>query len=321
MYAITCVTILFRYLLINKSEGSSAARSAMERRILIITVLLLLLGVGLLVYDSVPAKVTISQGTPCSPISAPPCNEGTFPGVIQIIPDGANPANKFKLARKRFYLSSHPFNLSATVSLETAPTLRGFYGSARASPPLIAWLEENHCETIYCRELTAAEAKCEDMDQNKCVPEFTAAYRNALADVKDANLALKMITNYAPLSEPKLRIGYYEARTDWLRKAISKIENTLGNGYRIKTTVTDKDGIGFFYDLCPGSYYISSVAPIDVDGAEVVWETTKPVKVEGPPDVKSAVRVTLAFPPSKDKKNFFVGKPVSDFTAVKPAAQ
>lgn len=292
----------------------------MERRILSTTLLLLVLGFGLLVYDSVPAKVSPSQGpaATCSPIPPPPCSEGTYPGVIQIIPDGANPGNKFKLARKRFYLSSCPFNLAATVTLGTAPALHRFYNSTGASKQLIAWLEENHCDTVYCRELTADEAKCEG---SKCVPEFGAAYRNALSDLKDANLALKMITNYPPLSEPKLRIGYYEARMQWLKNAIATIENTAGKGYRLKTTVTDKDGIGFFYDLCPGSYYVSSVAPIDVDGAELVWETTKPVKVEGPPDVKTAVRVTLAFPPGKDKKNYFVGKPLSDFAAAKPAAQ
>lgn len=250
----------------------------------------------------------------CSAIAPPPCKEGAFPGVIQIIPDGSLPANKSKLARKRFYLSSCPFNLSNNVSLSTAPRLRDFYRGVGASAQLLTWLEENHCETIYCRELTISEAKCEGIDPANCVPEFTAAYRNALADLKgNASLALKMITTYAPLSEPKLRIGFYEARAEWVKNAVTKIEKTVAADYRIRTTITDKDGIGFFYDLCPGSYYVSSVAPIDIDGVELVWETLKPIKVEGPPDMKTATRVTLAFPPSKDKKNYFAGKPISDF--------
>ena len=90
------------------------------------------------------------------------------------------------------------------------------------------------------------------------------------------------------------------------------IEKGAGNGSRIRTTISDKDGNAFFYDLCPGTYYISSIAPIEIADAEVFWETAKPIKVEGPPDVNKAVVVTFAFPPGKDKKNFFVGKSVAD---------
>lgn len=294
----------------------------MERRILSIAVLSILPGSVLLTpYSGEPqAPAQTATVAVCSPIPPPPCTEGASPGVIQIIPDGSSPANKSRLARKRFYLSSCPFNLGNSVNLATAPTLRTFYRGVGASAQLTAWLEENHCETIYCRELTINEAKCEGSDPTKCVPEFNAAYRNALSMTKgDENLALKMITNYAPLTDPKLRIGFYEARTEWLKNAVAKIESAVRSDYRIRTTMTDKDGIGFFYDLCPGSYYVSSVAPIDVDGVEIIWETARPFKVEGPPDMKTATRITLAFPPSKDKKNYFVGKPVTEFA--KPAAQ
>jgi len=295
----------------------------MNGRILSMTAFFILLSLALAVHYSDRAQVASS--TPvvsCSPVPPQPCKEGVSPGVIQLIPDGSSPGNKLKLARKRFYLSSCPFNLAASVSVTAAPTLRNFYNAAGASSQLITWLEENHCETVYCRELTVEEATCKGIDSSKCVPEFIASYRNALSDLKgNANLALKMITNHPPLSDSKLRVGFYEVRTEWLKNAIGKIESAVGSDYRIKTTVTDKDGIGFFYDLCPGTYYISSVAPIDVDGVETVWETAKPVKVEGPPDMKTATRVTLAFPPNKDKKNYFVGKPVTDYTAQKPAAQ
>lgn len=294
----------------------------MKRPILIIAAFVVLSSA---LFQRQPELQVSAQATPlavCSAIAPPPCKEGAFPGVMQIIPDGSSPANKSKLARKRFYLSSCAFNLSNNASLNTAPRLRDFYRDVGASAQLVTWLEENHCETIYCRELTISEAKCEGIDPAKCVPEFTAAYRNALADLKgNASLALKLITTYAPLSEPKLRTGFYQARVEWLKNAVAKIENTVSADYRIRTTITDKDGIGFFYDLCPGSYYVSSVAPIDIDGVDLVWETVKPIKVEGPPDMKTATRVTLAFPPSKDKKNYFAGKPLSDFSGQKSGAQ
>lgn len=242
------------------------------------------------------------------------CKDGVSPGVIQLTPDPANPS-KLALARKHFYLSSSPFNLTTTVNLKTAPSLRSYYKSAVASQQLIDWLEDNHCETIYCRELTDAEVKCAGGDPQKCVPEFIAAYRNALTKLNgNQELARKWITNYEPLSSPRLGVGFYEARTGWLNVASAALEKKLENGSRILSTISDKDGVAFFYELCPGTYYISTIAPIDNAGVDIFWETAKPIKVEGPPDVNKAVVVTLGFPPGKDKKNFFVGRLVADIS-------
>src|SRR5947199_9971381 len=98
--------------------------------------------------------------TPASAPAAPPgpglCKDDASPGVIELRPDPAN-ANKLALARKHFYLSPSPFNLAASVNLKTAPLLRSYYKGAGASEQLVDWLEDNHCETIYCREVTEAE--------------------------------------------------------------------------------------------------------------------------------------------------------------------
>ena len=285
----------------------------MSRRILIIATVSVIIGSSLVQRVHEPH---VSAQTARTSAPTPPCNEGALPGAIKIVPDGNASVNKAKLARKRFYLASFPFNLANTVSLTTAPTVKTYYTSAGASPQLISWLENNHCETVYCRALMLDEAKCENNDASKCVPEFNAAYRAALADLKgDANLALKMITNYAPLSDPKLRIGFYQAREEWFNTSIAKIEGSPGNNNRLRSTVTDKDGIGFFYDLCPGAYFVSSVAPIDIDGVAMIWEATKPIQVDGPPQTYDATKVTLQFTPRK-QKNAIVGKPLSDF--VKP---
>jgi len=240
------------------------------------------------------------------------CKDGASPGVIQLTPESTNP-NKSSLARKRFYLSSSPFDLATNVDLKTAPSVRTYYTSVGASPQLVDWLEENHCDTIYCRELTPAEVSCDGADSKKCIPEFASAFRNALAKLNgNQELARRWITNYEPLSSPKVRVGFFEAKTEWLKRAVEAIEKKLGGDDRIRSTIADKDGIAFFYDLCPGTYYVSSIAPIEVQGAAIVWETAKPIKVEGPPDVNKAVVVTLAFPPGKDKKNFLVGKHVTE---------
>ena len=258
-----------------------------------------------------PLANTQSQPTPCAGSAAL--------GVLQLTTDATNPDNKLKLARRRFYLSPRPFNLAnPNVNLRGAPSLRNFYTSAGASPQLIAWLEENHCETVYCRELTANEVKCEGIDTKKCVPEFTSAYREALVKLKgNQELARKWVTNYPPLSSTKLRTDFYNAKKKWLERAVEVIGREPGSNLKVRSTITDKDGIAFFYDLCPGTYYVSSLAPVEVEGVGLVWETTNPVKIKGPPGMNSAASTTikLVFPPAKDKGNTFVGKTVDEVIA------
>src|SRR5438132_13957333 len=94
-----------------------------------------------------------AQVAPSASPSPAVCKDGASPGVIQLTPDPSN-ANKLALARKHFYLSPSPFNLAANVNLKTAPSLRSYYKGVGASQQLIDWLEDNHCESIYFREVT-----------------------------------------------------------------------------------------------------------------------------------------------------------------------
>ena len=269
----------------------------------------LIVAAVLLVIVAFDQRLYAQASDSSSPSPGATCANGASPGVLQLVPDTIQATNRLRLARKRFYLSSAPFNLITIVNLKSAPLLRQYYQNAGGSPQLINWLEQNYCDTIYCRELTPNEVKCDGTNSQKCVPEFLTAYRSALEDLKgDDELARKWITNYEPLSSLKLRIGFYESKMNWLKGAAESIARRLGSNDKLKWSITDKDGTAFFYDLCPGAYYISSIAPIEIDGVAIFWETDKPVKVEGPPDVNRAIVVTLALPPGKDKKNFFVGK-------------
>ena len=263
------------------------------------------------IYPQAPISTAASSPSGCNPIPPPPCKDGFSPGVLQVTPDTNSP-NKLKLARKHLYLSSCPFDLKANnVDLGKAPALRAYYTSVKASEQLIKWLEANNCETIYCRELTREEVTCQSSDPG-CVSEFARAYNEALRQLRgNEELARKWITNYKPLSSSELRVGFFEAKAAWLKAAVAALERASGRGQVIKSTIGDKDGIAFFYDLCPGAYYVSTIAPIEIEGAGIFWETAKPIKVEGPPEVNKPVVVTLAFPPAKDKKNFFVGKLVA----------
>jgi hypothetical protein len=220
-----------------------------------------------------------------------------------------------QLARKRFYLSSCPFNLDKVPGAGRAPTRTAYYSRVKASAQLIKWLNDNNCDTVYCRELSREEVTCPTTDQ-ACVPEFVRAYNEAMKALKgNAELARKWVTNYEPLSAPEFRLGFYSERTKWLEETVKAAELAarLAAG-TIRTAMTDRRGVAYFYDLCPGTYYISNLAPIEVDGEGLVWETTA-ITLKGPrpndTDQLSVTPVFLANVPSKKKRaNFFVGKKV-----------
>jgi hypothetical protein len=256
----------------------------------------------------------------CAPVA--PCTK-LAPRLIQLsvlYKKGDQPLQQddkvTQLARKRFYLSSCPFNLDKIQGAGTAPTRRAYYTSVKASPQLIKWLEDNNCDTIYCRELRKEEVEC-PATNTACVPEFVRAYNEALKKLKnDAARALRWVTNYEPLSAPELRIGFYTAKAKWLDAMVKSGERASGlPAGTIRTAMTDRRGVAYFYDLCPGTYYISNVAPLEVEGEAIIWETTA-ITVKGPkagePDQLSVTSVFLANVQSKKKRaNFFVGKKVS----------
>jgi hypothetical protein len=261
---------------------------------------------------------------PCAPIS--PCPK-LAPRVIQlsvVYKKGDQPLQQddkvTQLARKRFYLSSCPFNLEKIQAVGRAPVRKSYYTNAKASPQLIKWLEDNNCDTVYCRELRKEEVTCLASDAN-CVPEFVRAYNEALKKLKgDTELARKWVTNYEPLNAPELRIGFYSEKAKWLDAAMKATEQAAGlPAGSIRTAMTDRRGVAYFYDLCPGTYYISNVAPLEVEGDALVWETTA-INIKGPkagePDQLAVTPVFLANVPSKKRRaNFFVSKKVQGASA------
>jgi hypothetical protein len=278
--------------------------------------------------------LTAQAQTPPTPASSPtpsnapaPCAQPSpclklAPRVIQlsvVYKKGDQPLQQddkvTQLARKRFYLSSCPFNLDKLPSLGRAPLRRTYYAGIKASPQLIKWLEDNNCDTIYCRELRREEVACRASDAS-CVPEFARAYMEALRQLKNnEELARKWVTNYEPLSAPELRTGFYKEKAKWLDAVVRAAEQAgnLASG-TTRTAMTDRRGVAYFYDLCPGTYYISNLAPLEVEGESLVWETL-PITIKAPKageqDQLTVTPVFLANVPSKKKRaNFFVGRKV-----------
>ncbi len=223
------------------------------------------------------------------------------------------------VARKPIYLSPCPFNLDKVPAAARAPSRKSYYAGVKASQQLINWLETNNCDTVYCRELTKEEVTCK-AGEGSCVPEFVQAYNEALTKLKgDQELARKWVTIYGPLATPQLRIGFHDEKMKWLAAAVAAIEKADGLAPgTIKTAVTDRQGYAYFYDLCPGTYYISNIAPAEVSADRILWETTG-IKVEKS-DTLEKVPITLTNAPAK-KKNYFVGKKVAEAgVAAAPAA-
>lgn len=225
-----------------------------------------------------------------------------------------------QLVRKRFYLSSCPFNFEKIQAARPAPTRRTYYTKLQASPQLIKWLEDNNCDTVYCRELKMEEVTCKTGDA-ACVPEFARAYNEALKSLKgNAELARRWVMNYEPLTSPELTMGFYTEKAKWLEAAIKEAERAAGlpNG-TIRTAMTDRRGVAYFYDLCPGTYYISNLAPVEVDGQSLIWETTA-ITIKGPEangqDQLSVTQVFLANVPARKKLKYaFASKKVSNAAA------
>jgi hypothetical protein len=258
----------------------------------------------------------------CAPLPTS-CREGTVPGVLKLAPDQSG---KLKLARRQFYLSSCPFDLAGNADPADAPSRSRYYSGKGASPELIAWLEENDCDTVYCRELTPEEVACKVGDKG-CVREFVEAYAEALAKLKDPDRARKWVTMYGGLARDDLRVGLYRAKKDWLDAAARRLEDGMRGKARaapedsfIRSAIADEDGEVVFHDLCPtaagAAYYFSSLAPVESGGVRLYWESVISNRVSDGINPVTPLTITLAAPtgnPARDKdgQKRLVGKPIA----------
>ena len=241
-----------------------------------------------------PTTTTTTTAPPQSsaPCTPPPACPALAPHVFQVSVNLKQNDKTLPVARKPLYLSPCAFNLEKLPAHGRAPSRKSYYAGVKASPQLINWLEANNCDTVYCRELTREEVTC-NTSSASCVPEFVQAYNEALSKLKgDQELARKWVMNYAPLSTPQLRVGFHDEKMKWLVAEVAAVERASGLAPgTIKSAVTDRQGIAYFYDLCPGAYYISNLAPAEVGVDRIVWETAA-IKVEKS-DTLEKIPVTL----------------------------
>lgn len=176
------------------------------------------------------------------------------------------------LSRKRFYLikGSLEQNKSLVETVESRPVVARdcYYRQAGASEALIAWLRENDCETVYCREIEA-----DDVEGTGSVPEFVTATALGEKEFGSREIARKWLTVNLP---EKLRDGFYKSRQAELQSSISQAEALSGT--RVLSVMTDRNGTAYFTDVEPGTYTLSNMIATELGTNSAIWNCEVQVK-------------------------------------------
>ena len=172
------------------------------------------------------------------------------------------------LSRKRFFLLPGTLeqNKALIQAVENTPiTSRDcYYRSMGASEPLIKWLREGDCESVYCREIESADIEA--------VPEFQRAFVAGQQELGNRDLARKWLTVSLP---ENIRDGFYKQRQLELQKLIRQAE---AGGGKVLSVMTDTKGTAYFTELPVGTYVISNLLPAESGAANIFWNCEIKVK-------------------------------------------
>jgi len=198
-----------------------------------------------------------------------------------------------ELPRKRFFLikGSLEENRSLIEKIkQTATLLREcYYRSKGASAALIKWLNENDCESVYCREIDGKY-----LTGSEAVPEFKAAYDAVLRDFKNPELARRWLTVNLPA---ELREGFYKQKQELLNALLKQAEETTRT--KVMSVMTDRKGTAYLTDLEPGVYTISNLVASETEKTSILWACEKEVKAV---DLAIAMRRPVTLSNEKDPK-------------------
>jgi hypothetical protein len=176
------------------------------------------------------------------------------------------------LPRKRFFLikGSLEQNKAVVDAIAQQPLVSRdcYYARAGASKPFIKWLEENDCESVYCREIQQ-----DDIEGPNAVPEFINAVSVGEKEFGNRQLARKWLTINLPET---LRHGFYELRQNQLQTTIKHAEASAGAP--VLSVMTDRNGTAYFTDLEPGTYMLSNIVPTEFGSAGLSWNCEVQVK-------------------------------------------
>ena len=194
--------------------------------------------------------------------SVPAVRAQAAPTVGSILIQG-KPVGKLSLARKRFFLFRGGLAENAPLidRIKNAkPVSRDcYYASAKASACFVAWLQQENCETPFCRVV-----KKEDIAS---VKEFQDAYARGMNLYgQRADLALSWLLSNMSQS---LITGYYSSQ----KKLIDEIVGDARPVQSIMTTSTAADATfaGLVTGAKPAKYLLSNLIPVEVGTKSYVW--------------------------------------------------
>ena len=182
---------------------------------------------------------------------------------------------KFKsreLPRKRFFLIKG--TLEENKSLierikQTDPMSREcYYRSRGASEALIKWLNDNECDSVYCREIEEKYLSGSD-----AVPEFQAAYNQGLREFKTPELARRWLTVNLPAD---IRDGFYRQKREVVDALVKQSEDATRT--KVMSVMTDRKGTAYLTDIEPGTYTVSNLVGSEAGKTSILWACEKDVK-------------------------------------------
>src|SRR5437763_4089189 len=172
----------------------------------------------------------------------------TARGVIRLKVRYKSAASTKDLPRKRFFLIKGSLDQNQSLIQQIKQTdvasRECYYRGHGASEQLIKWMDENDCESVYCRQI---EDKY--IGGSEAVPEFKAAYDQALKDLKTPEVARRWLPNYLPV---ELRDGYSRTKTQTIEALVKQAETTPGKP--VMSIMTDRKGTAYLTDIDPGIY-------------------------------------------------------------------
>ncbi len=197
------------------------------------------------------------------------------------------------LPRRRFFLIKGGFaenqELIARMKQMSVVPRDCYYRRHGASAALIKWLEDNDCESVYCRAI--AEKYLNGPD---AVPEFQAAYEQARNDLKNDELARRWLTNYL---SPEIRAGFYEEKQKAVGALMTFAESSTKTG--VVSVMTDRKGTAYFTNIEPGVYTISNLVASETEKTKILWICEREIKAV---DLGTAMKRPFTLSNEKDPK-------------------
>jgi len=176
-----------------------------------------------------------------------------------------------ELQRKRFFLikGTREENKDLIAAIKQTPPMSRecYYLSKGASPALIKWLDDNGCDSVYCRGIEEKYLSGSDV-----VPEFQAAYDQGLREFKTPELARRWLAVNLPAD---IRDGFYLQKQQAITDLIKQAEGSSRT--MVRSVMTDKNGKAYFTDIEPGAYTITNLVGIKVKENSILWVCEKKV--------------------------------------------